>query len=191
VADVIRSVDVLRDEFRLALDGWHLTVTPPRNDGSSPLANINLVAGQQSERYAQRFLSCDHSTAEIALLEAMLGYLNSGGNPRRLARLANWVGDLPKIEVTDFKVLNAHGSSKWVSYWQHKDKRIFEVHHGDFACELTQDDIQNLLDIEDDPDGQEEMQSDKAQNANFTDAYSVDEDGEGEEGEGRSNSSGS
>jgi len=143
-SDTVQASDVLRDEHRLALDGYHIDVVPVETDVT--LAKISLMSGQETFQLEVIKLDADCSTRDESILTAMIGFMNSGGNPRRLIELADVVGELPHIQLAGYKVLGAYGSVTWVSYCQHPDGRLFEVHHGIMSEEISAEQLDVLLD---------------------------------------------
>ncbi len=144
--------DVLRDEHRLALDGYHLDVIP--TETGATLAKISLMSGPQVCERKVIELDALCPTRDEAILAAMLGFMNTAGDPYRLVQLAQAVAELPHIQPVPYTVLGAYGHTDWVSYYQHQDGRLFEVHHGLMAEELSQHDLDDAMG-EDPVSGQE------------------------------------
>lgn len=138
LSDTTSSGEVLRAENHLALDGYHI-------DREGDLARITLMVGQQCYEHTAIELDAECPTRDEAILEAMVGYLNCGGHPDRLARLAVGLSRLPHIEATPYKVIGAFGHVEWVSYQQHRDSgKLFEVRHGIMSEEVTEDTWRSL-----------------------------------------------
>jgi hypothetical protein len=142
-SEATRVAEVLSEEFRLALDGYHITVIPAEMD--VVLGKITLMVGAQEYERVTIELDRECPTRDEAMLTAMAGFLNSGGDPERLKELAVEVGNLPHIQPNPYKVVGAYGHVDWVSYYQHQDGRIFEVHHGLLAEEITQEQLDQAL----------------------------------------------
>ena len=145
--DSIRAEDVLSDEMRLALDGYRLDVIAAEHD--EVLGRVTLQA--VGEEHARVVIALDKQcpTREEAILRAMLGFLNTGGDPARLSAMAEQVATLPHIEPNDCTVLGTYGYVGWVSYYQHTDGRIFEVQHGLCTAELTQAELDAAIEATD------------------------------------------
>lgn len=141
--DTILAGDVLREEHRLALDGYHITVMPA--ELNTTLAKITLMSGQETYEQATIWLDAACPTRDEAVLEAMIGYLNSGGDPAHLSELAERLRVLPRIVPNQYKLLGTYGHVAWVSYYRHQDGRLFEVHHGSMAEEITQEELDDLM----------------------------------------------
>lgn len=141
--ETVSASKVLSEEFRLALDGYHVTVIPAEMD--VVLGKITLMVGAREYERAVIELDRECPTRDEALLTAMAGFLNSGGDPERIKQLAAEVGVLPHIQPNPYKVVGAYGHVDWVSYYQHQDGRIFEVHHGLIAEEISQEQLDQAL----------------------------------------------
>jgi len=143
--DDISAAEVLREEHRLALDGYHLDVVPAEVDAT--LAKITLMIGPKSFEQTVFQLDTDCPTRDEAVLAAMVGYMNCGGDPEHLLELARSMTVLPRITPEPYTIIGAYGHTDWVSYYQHRDGRLFEVHHGLMSEEITR---QRLADLTED-----------------------------------------
>jgi len=145
--DITPVGKVLTDETRLAIEGYNLTVIPAEMD--HVLCKITLMGGR--EELVRETITLDPlcPTRDEAMLTAMLGYINAGGSPRRLAELATHVLPLPMLQPQDYQIIGTYGHVDWVSYYQHNDGRIFEVHHGLMAEEISQEQLDRVLEADD------------------------------------------
>jgi len=148
--EVIQAADVLKEEHRLALDGYHLRVEPV--EMGATLAHISLMTGQRTIEQTALTLDDACPSRDESVLEAILGFLNSGGSPQRLMSMMEVIVDLPQISPDDYTILGSYGTVEWVSYYQHNDGRLFEVKHGLGAWEMTQEDLdaelEALMDVD-------------------------------------------
>lgn len=143
VDDNTPAVEVLREEHRLALDGYHLDVMPAEADAT--LAKITLMVGSKSFERTVFKLDTDCPTRDEAVLAAMVGYMNCGGDPEHLLELAQSVSILPRIKPESYTLIGAYGRTDWVAYYQHRDGRLFEVHHGLMSEEITRQQLDDLV----------------------------------------------
>ena len=145
--DTIKASSLLTDEAHLALDGYHLTVIP--TDSYGTLGKVTLNGGPEEFARVTFELDPDCPKRDEALVTAMLGFLNSGGDPKRLGEIAGQITTLPHIQPNPYTVLGVYGHVDWVSFYQHHDGRIFEVHHGTMAEEISRERLEQVLEADD------------------------------------------
>ena len=88
--------------------------------------------------------------ADSAIIEAMLEYLNCGGEPARLAQIAEAVASLPQITVPGYTLVGVVADVTWTSFYTHMDGKCYEIVHGLTAEELTDESVDARLEEGDD-----------------------------------------
>jgi len=146
--DVVMVRDVVADEQRLALDGYRLIVTT--DDVEASIGKIRLITDGESTDHGTVEFSKECPVRDETIVDAMLGYINAGGDPEALIALAAVVHALPRLQPTRFAAVDAFGHVDWVSYWKREDGHFFEVYHGIMAEEVTEEEIASAMEL--DPD---------------------------------------
>jgi len=133
--------NILSPEMRIALGGYRMRC---RSNDDTQETVINFVVNDGMQRVMMGSMSVPHDTEaeDISLLDAMIGYMNAGGNPKRIIELAERVSDMPRLSVPGYAAIGGQMSSDWTSYWKRLDDgKIFEIYHDEFAKEITSDEL--------------------------------------------------
>ena len=150
----VQASTVLNEPFKLAHNGYKLQVTDAELDHK--LGNVRLLEGATVHAdwpamftwHGDKFLV--EADADSAIIETMLEYLNCGGEPARLAQIAEAVASLPQITVPGYTLVGVVADVTWTSFYTHMDGKCYEIVHGLAAEELTDESVDARLEEGDD-----------------------------------------
>lgn len=141
MSDVIQAAAVLKDEQRLALDGYKHAVSFGGEAGLTSLSVV-LTSGQQELGGRVHVAHVENSpeglaeyTRLVPLIEAIVGYLNAHGSPKTLLAIAQRLEPLPQLSTADFKFIGLEQEEldRRVYFKSLKDGRYVRVFPDEFA----------------------------------------------------------
>ena len=141
----ISTLDVISSEQRLAFDGYKLEDTD--DEGSLGLT-IYLTQGQRRlGGWLNIFQSADNNDGYIAkqlarpVLQAIVHYLNAGGDPQELEALFGPAWNMPKLNHHGFKLAGVYDESNREVYFISSDNRVVRVVPGVVSEEVSQEEL--------------------------------------------------
>lgn len=149
--DIIMASSLITEPMKLAHQGYQLTIYD--DDDHRKIGTVRLLDGTDVvDQWSSMFVwegqtAAVEAEVDSAVINVMLAFLNSGGEPARLAQIANAIASLPCIELPGYDLNGAIAEVQWISYYTHASGKIYEVIHGVATREI---DATTLLETDDD-----------------------------------------
>lgn len=153
--EYVSARDVMSNEQRLAFDGYQLI----DSDSDKMLGlTIQLMDGQrQISKWPNVFQAVKNRPGETAkqlyrpVLQAVVHFLNAGGDPLEIADLAQTVESMPMLRHNGFTLVGVHDDVARDVYYVTDDKRVIRVTPGLISEEVPEDELE-IIDDEEDSD---------------------------------------
>lgn len=138
--EVLQARAVLKKEATLAIDGYSVHTHP------GGVVDIHLDVSPDVSEKSQFHLHPNCRNRSLNMLECMLGFLNAGGHWMELEEMVEAIRKLPEIANEKYTTIDAACNPEWVSYIKrNSDDVLFELHHGTIAFELSEEDVEMML----------------------------------------------
>lgn len=152
----VSARSVISDTTRLAFDGYRLVDSDTENILG---LTMQLMDGQREiNRWPNVFQAVRNRPGEIAkdrarpLLNAVVQFLNAGGDPEDISSMVPSTCCLPKIEYKDFELAGVYETVEREVYYITKDDRVIRVFPGIMSEEVSEEELNE----EDDEEGPSE-----------------------------------